>query len=341
MSKRNKIIALIVILMVSGSTFIRWYVFEIDAQTNVLLSLISSFVLFSTVVFFRKLYAYFDKVLPYDEGVFKRLIPQILITFVFLNLLTRLVLYLGIEIFRIEKFRFLVRSELTHLARVTGTVTQILAVGLLNLTHFTYYSIQKWQENQLKASNLEKEKSQVQFDNLKNQLNPHFLFNSLTSLDSLIQDDPALAREFLQQLSKVFRYVLKSKEKGLVSLETELGFIKNYVSLLKTRFADALVIVFDIADDTLDLQITPVTLQILIENATKHNVINESNPLRIEIKSEGDVLSISNNLQRKKQLETSNGQGLINLQTLYGFLSNREITVTETDQYFTVTIPLI
>lgn len=341
MKQKDKISAICVIILVCISSFMRWYVFEVDIKTNIILAIISIFVLSSTIVFFRNLYGYFDRVLPYDSGIAKRLVLQIIITFLFLSALTQLVLYLAIHVFTIEKFDYLVRIEFTHLAKVTGYVTQVLAVVLLNVAHFTYYSLQKWQENSLRASNLEKEKSQVQFDNLKNQLNPHFLFNSLTSLDSLIQENPLLAREFLQQLSKIFRYVLKSKEKGLVSLETELGFIKNYVSLLKTRFGKALQVNFEIAEDTLDLQITPVTLQILIENAIKHNIVNENNPLTICIKSEENTLSIENNVQKKKQVESSNGQGLLNLRTLYSFLSDREIEISENGEIFMVTIPLI
>ncbi|MBA4851997.1 sensor histidine kinase [Emticicia sp. BO119] len=248
---------------------------------------------------------------------------------------------MAIQIFKIEKFDYLVRTELTQLAKIAGYLAQLLIVVLLNVGHFTYYSLQKWRESALRASNLEKEKSQVQFDNLKNQLNPHFLFNSLTSLDSLIQENPPLARDFLQQLSKVFRYVLKNKEKGLVSLETELTFIKYYVGLLKTRFGESLQVEFMIKEDVLDLQIAPVTLQILIENAIKHNIINENNPLTIHIKSQEDTLLIENNIQKKKQVETSNGQGLINLKTLYSFLSNTAIEISTEKDIFLVKIPLI
>lgn len=341
MERKNKIAAAIVFGVVCISTFFRWYVFEVDNKTNLILAGISTCVLTCTIIFFRRLYSYFDKVLPYDSGIVKRLVLQILITFIFLNLVTQFVLYMATHIFRIEKFDYLVRTELTQLAKITGYFTQLLVVVLLNVGHFTYYSLQRWRESALRATNLEKEKSQVQFDNLKNQLNPHFLFNSLTSLDSLIQENPTLARDFLQQLSKVFRYVLKNKEKGLVSLETELTFIKHYIGLLKTRFGDALMVDFDIAEDTLDLQITPVTLQILIENAIKHNIINENNPLVIHIESNGDTLIIENNIQKKKQVETSNGQGLINLKTLYSFLSDREIVISEEGDVFSVKIPLI
>ncbi|GAB3507256.1 sensor histidine kinase [Emticicia fontis] len=341
MDKKNKILVVIVLIMVSVSTFIRWYFFDIDPKSNLILACISAAVFISSVLFFRRLYAYFDIVLPYDTGIARRLILQVIIMFIFVNIITQGILYAATNFFNITKVNYLVNKEFTPLAKITGYLSQTLLVILLNVGHFTYYSLQRWRESALRASNLEKEKSQVQFDNLKNQLNPHFLFNSLTSLDSLIQENPTLARDFLQQLSKVFRYVLKNKEKGLVSLETELTFIKHYINLLKTRFGESLRVDFDIAEDTLDLQITPVTLQILIENAIKHNIINESNPLTIHIKSEGDTLVIENNIQKKKQVETSNGQGLANLRTLYSFLSDKEIVINTEEDVFLVKIPLI
>lgn len=341
MERRNKILAVVVLALVSLSTFVRWYFFEVDNKTNLILACISTVVITSTILFFRRLYAYLDDVMPYDTGIARRLILQIVIIFIFITIISQGILYATTHFFNIAKLNYLVKYEFTQLAKIAGYVSQALFVILLNVGHFTYYSLQKWRESALRASNLEKEKSQVQFDNLKNQLNPHFLFNSLTSLDSLIQENPTLARDFLQQLSKVFRYVLKNKEKGLVSLETELTFIKHYVSLLKTRFGESLQVDYAIADDILDLQITPVTLQILIENAIKHNIINENNPLTIHIKSEGDTLLIENNIQQKKQVETSNGQGLINLRTLYSFLSDRGIIIGTDEDVFSVKIPLI
>jgi two-component system, LytTR family, sensor kinase len=337
MSKKNKIAGLVIFFMVFFSTFVRWYVFRIELKINLLLSLISGVVLTFTWLFFGKLYAYLDRVMPYDKGIFKRLFLQIIITFAFLSIVTRFVYAIGVNFI---PFQELVEKQFTNLAQFAGIFAEILMVVLLNVAHFAYYSLEQWRENALRATNLEKEKSHVQFDNLKNQLNPHFLFNSLTSLDSLIHENPTLASEFLRQLSKVFRYVLQNKEKGLVSLETELNFIKNYVALLKTRFGDSLTINFNISDEVLDKQIAPVTLQILIENALKHNVINQSNPLIINILNQENCLIIENKIQLKKQVETSNGQGLNNLKSLYGFLSEKKVLI-EQNEIFRVKIPLI
>lgn len=211
----------------------------------------------------------------------------------------------------------------------------------VNLGFFTIYFIDRWKDSLLYAQRLELEKSQVQFDNLKNQLNPHFLFNALTSLNSLIFENQQLASDFLQQLSRVYRYVLQNKDKNFVLLATEMEFISNYVKLLETRFAGALNINFDIQEQAKEKAIVPVTLQILIENATKHNVVDIAKPLRIDVISVGDYLVVSNNLQLKKKVETSNKQGLENLKSLYKFLTERPVVVEATDDRFYVKIPLI
>lgn len=192
-----------------------------------------------------------------------------------------------------------------------------------------------------RAAQLEKEKVQVQLDTLKNQISPHFLFNSLSSLDSLIDDNPVLARQFLQQLSKVFRYVLQHKDKAMVPLETELAFIENYISLLHTRFDGTFMVRCDVDDDMLDRQIVPVTIQILIENAIKHNTISEARPLTVTINTNDGYLTITNPVQRKRQVETANGQGLDNLKLLYSYLESRPVEIAEKDSVFRVRVPLL
>ncbi len=337
MQIEKRIIVSIIATMSTIAAFFRWYIFGFDPKNNVILFFISIIVLSTTYLFFSKTCLIFDKFMPYDAGIIKRLLLQILINLAFITIASRIAFVIGRGLL---PFDTIIEKEATNLAQVAGVTSEILIVTLLNVIHFAKYSLQKWRENALRATNLEKEKSQVQFDNLKNQLNPHFLFNSLTSLDSLIHENPTLASEFLRQLAKVFRYVLLNKEKGLVSLETELNFIKNYVALLQTRFGESLSINFNISDEVLDLQIAPVTLQILIENALKHNVVSQYNPLIINVLNQDNFLFIENPIQPKKQVETSNGQGLNNLKNLYSFLSEKEILVEE-KEVFRVRIPLV
>ena len=135
--------------------------------------------------------------------------------------------------------------------------------------------------------------------------------------------------------------MLQNKDKNFVPVQTELDFIENYVFLLRTRFQRALVIQFDISEAGRERAIVPVTLQILIENALKHNIADVERPLKIDVVTIGDYLVVSNNLQVRKLVETSNKQGLENLKSLYGFLTDRAVIVEQTDDRFAVKIPLL
>jgi len=192
-----------------------------------------------------------------------------------------------------------------------------------------------------KAQLLEKEKVVVLYENLKQQLNPHFLFNSLTSLSGLIETDPKLAGNFLDQMSKIYRYILLNRDRELVSLKEELNFVKVYFNLQKTRFRQGLQINMDVDPEQLHKSITPVTVQNLVENAIKHNIIDIDSPLVIEIFTETDYLIVRNNLQKKNMVETSNKQGLAGLKSLYHYLTPKPIVIEETEKYFVIKIPLI
>lgn len=194
---------------------------------------------------------------------------------------------------------------------------------------------------QTRAQALEKEKALVMYEGLKQQLNPHFLFNSLTSLSSLIRTNQKLAGAFLDGLSKSYRYILKSRNNEVVPLVDEIKFAEIYIKLQQTRFEKGLHININVGENFYDLRIAPVTLQHLIENAIKHNIIDDESPLVIDIFVEEDFLIVRNNLQRKNFVESSNKQGLINLQSLYHYLSGRPVEIMEDEKYFTVKIPLI
>lgn len=188
---------------------------------------------------------------------------------------------------------------------------------------------------------MQREQTAVKYDALRNQLNPHFLFNALTSLNSLIFENQQLASDFLQQLSKVYRYVLQNKEKETVSVSTELDFIAHYIFLLKTRFMNAIEFDIDLSQEAKEKEIVPVTLQILIENAVKHNIVSLTHPLKISITADDTFLIIENNVNRKVQVETSNKQGLENLKAFYRYLIDSPIDIKEMANIFTVKVPLI
>jgi two-component system LytT family sensor kinase len=228
---------------------------------------------------------------------------------------------------------------------VAAILTGNLFVVTINLALFGKEFFDNWKTELLRNERLQKERAEAQFESLKNQLNPHFLFNALTSLSSLIQDNPTLANDYVQQLSKVYRYVLQSREKEFVTLDTEVKFIANYFRLLKTRFQEGLFIEIAISDEALERLIVPVTLQTLVENAIKHNVINPQNPLQIKVCSEmlesAYYLVVENSLQKRTLVETSNKQGLARLQALYEHLSKHRIFIEETSEKFAVKVPLL
>lgn len=192
-----------------------------------------------------------------------------------------------------------------------------------------------------KAQALAKEKALVQYENLTQQLNPHFLFNSLASLGSLIRFDPKTASEFLEALSKMYRYILQSRERETVPLGDELAFAEHFLKLQQTRFGSALQAHFKVPPAYLERKIVPVTLQNLLENALKHNTLDADDPLVVEVLVENDRLVVRNNLQRRPVVETSNKQGLARLQSLYQYLSDVPMEMGEEGAFFVVKIPLL
>jgi two-component system LytT family sensor kinase len=193
------------------------------------------------------------------------------------------------------------------------------------------------EKEQLKIANL-----QSQLEALKQQVNPHFLFNSLNSLGALIEENPKQAGQFLEELSSVYRYLLRSNEQDLISLTTELDFIRSYFHLLKTRHGDGLELHLRVDEHYHHYQLPPLTLQLLVENAVKHNIILPEQPLVIEITTtaEGNVRVI-NNLQRKPSRVISNGVGISNILSKYQMLSQPSPTVHEHNGHFLVILPLI
>ncbi len=183
---------------------------------------------------------------------------------------------------------------------------------------------------------------QSQLDTLRNQVNPHFLFNSLNTLSSIIHDEPDLAVDFVQKLSKVYRYILEIREKDLIQLEDELKCIEAYKFLLKIRFGDNFSYEHNIEKENLKLFLAPLSLQILMENAIKHNIISKKKPLKIKLSmtEEGDLL-VQNNLQKKQLAVSSTKMGLQNIKSRYQMLTRKEVQVWEDENSFNVIIPLI
>jgi len=222
-----------------------------------------------------------------------------------------------------------------------ATVICVIAISLYAFFKGKLRKQQQIYQLETKAQTLEKEKALVMYESLKQQLNPHFLFNSLTSLSSLIRYDQKQAGDFLDGLSKIYRYILKSRDHETVLLTEEIKFVQTFIRLQQTRFNHGFAVNINIDEEFKHCKIPPVTLQNLIENAIKHNIIDDESPLVIDIYTEGSYIVTRNNLQKKNFVETSNKQGLLNLTSLYHYLSSKPVLITENEKYFFVKIPMI
>lgn len=226
----------------------------------------------------------------------------------------------------------------------------IIALGLYSSEFF-----KSWREAVRNEEALKREKLALQYESLKNQVNPHFLFNSLNSLSGLIGKDDEKATRFVKQLSDIYRYVLEHKDREVVSLDTEMNFVDNYINLMKIRFGDNLQISIDLPKEG-TAKIIPLSIQMLVENAIKHNIVSADKPLKIDIRNEGNsYLLVTNNLQKKSSIlrEESNEwekHGLKNIKSRYEYLSGGIFEVNgsteepfpeELNGNFVVKVPLI
>jgi sensor histidine kinase YesM len=207
------------------------------------------------------------------------------------------------------------------------------------IMHSREFLIQ-WRKSAVDAERSKKESVAAQYESLKSQVNPHFLFNSLNALTNLVYEDQDKAAKFIKQLSEVYRYVLDTREKEVVPIEDELRFLESYFFLQKIRFGENLKVENQLhAGSTM---LAPLALQLLVENAIKHNVVSADDPLTIKLYQEPDFVVVENSLQKKTTLgEKSNGMGIDNIKKRYQFLTTKEVLVVETTEKFIVKLPII
>lgn len=206
---------------------------------------------------------------------------------------------------------------------------------------YTIYYIKSKQDTKVKEQKVIAGTASAKFDALKNQLDPHFLFNSLNVLTSLIEENPDKAQQFTTSLSKVYRYVLEQKNKELVTVDEELKFARTYMSLLKNRFEDSIVFEIPEQANNPESKVVPLSLQLLLENAVKHNVVTSSKPLHIKIYETNGNLVVENNLQPKQILKKSSGVGLANIRQRYQLLTNKQVIINQKANSFAVAIPML
>jgi len=210
---------------------------------------------------------------------------------------------------------------------------------IVTLFSYSYNFFKHWKIAVIQSEQLKRESIILQYEALKNQVNPHFLFNSLNVLTSLIEKDKEASVNYVKQLSEVMRYVLEQSSSELVTAATELKFIESFVFLLKIRFGDNFKLSINVINK--DFFIVPVALQILIENAVKHNEISTENPLTVRIMEDKDYLIVENTILLRNHLPESNHIGLKSLQFQYDYLSDKKIEIQNNGQLFTIKIPKI
>jgi len=251
-----------------------------------------------------------------------------------------------VTMFLVRIFHRTVIDGLTYSAFLESEKLQLYFITLLititvSLFFHAFFFYQELQKNKVKEQKIIAGTASAKFDALKNQLDPHFLFNSLNVLTSLIEERPDNAQKFTTSLSKVYRYVLEQKNKALVTVDEELAFAKIYMSLLKMRFEDSIIFEVPEKASNPESKVVPLSLQLLLENAVKHNIVTAGKPLHIKIFEDNGNLVVENNLQTKQIVKKSSGVGLSNIMQRYQLLTNKKVNINKEAHSFAVSIPML
>jgi two-component system, LytTR family, sensor kinase len=272
---------------------------------------------------------------PWEKSAFKRLLIHLPVSIVYsvLTIYILMVLY--------NKYLCpLPPAQLEYLKRICIVVGLLFSL-ILMAVEIGMQFFNNWKSSLVEIEKHKTESTLAQLQNLKNQINPHFLFNNLSVLSSLVYKDQDKAVDFINQLSKVYRYLLDNRNSELVTLDNELTFIKSYNYLLQIRFDQNIIFSVNIPEDKLNKLIPPMALQMLIENAIKHNEISIDLPLTIAIFIEDNKLVIQNNLQLRTNPEESSKTGLQNIMDRFKFYTEKQLEIIESKDYFIVKMPLI
>jgi two-component system, LytTR family, sensor kinase len=303
-----------------------------------LLELVSCFCLFGIVglthIPFR---GYLEKRVDWSENPLKRFVLQSLLfagaSGLFVVLLRILWVWVRLQ-FQAELF-------LSFQSLMIDFLLLVVVVELTVLLEFSQYLLQKWNSSRIEMATFQKEKAQFNLELLRTQINPHFLFNNLNTLGSLIYIDQDKASAFLRKLSGVYRSILEYRDKEVITLEEELLFFNQYKDLLEIRFEKMLFFSVSIPDKLNAKKMIPLTLQMLVENAIKHNVLSLNRPLTISIECVDGYLLVENNFQPKESLEYSSGLGLKMIENRFAYLTKLPVLIDKTSAHFLVKLPLI
>jgi len=227
---------------------------------------------------------------------------------------------------------------------VVTTATLIIMICVVFITHVyeTVFLVKQAESDQLKKEQLERAKAEAELEALKNQVDPHFIFNSLNTLSHLIEERPEKAKLFNDNLAEIYRYILQNKARDLVFLKEEIEFVEHYFALLRIRFEDAVQLQLKVDDmESEQFLIPPISLQVLVENGIKHNEFSDLNPLKIDIQFGHESLVVKNEIRKKVLRKPASGIGLKNLDERYQLITAKRMVVDENEHEFIVTLPVL
>jgi two-component system, LytTR family, sensor kinase len=278
---------------------------------------------------------FINRKLKWPQNILKQLMIQLPISIVY----SAGIIYLSLLVYNtfvcslpIEK-----QESITSLSIIFGVLITLLIIAIQAGVSFFL----QWKQSIVDIEKHKKDALQAQYLSLKSQVNPHFLFNNLSVLSSLVYKNQDQAVDFINQLSKVYRYVLDQHSKEITEVKEELEFIESYIFLLKIRFGESLIFINKTDERCKNKLIPPMALQLLIENAIKHNIIRSDAPLKIELLSEDNYLVVKNNFQFRKPEEAESGTGLPNIISRYQYFTNEQVIIENDNKFFTVKIPLL
>ncbi len=273
------------------------------------------------------------KKFPWERSPVKHLVIEILA-------ITLYVCLFGLLLIGLRKaFPEYYKTANIQIPKIFDFLITLLITYFITCIHEAIFFYRQWKFHFSKSARLEKDNMEARYETLKSQINPHFLFNSLNSLSMLV-DDNKNATNYIQNLSEFLRYGLKSNNRELVLVKDEVKVVEKYILLQKTRFAENIEININIDERFYHYSLPPMTLQILVENCIKHNIISKNKPLKIDISAHNNAITVKNNLQLKSNVE-STGHGIKNIKARLAFFTNSELKITETKSEFKVVVPLL
>lgn len=322
----------IVIPLVGGLIFLIYFPFSHDISSyHPLLNMVRSIIVTALIWLGCKAIAtYLWEKYPWEKEPAKHLIIEVLAIISY-------TLIIGFLIYEFEKKFDLVNQERMNIE--VQIIVTILITLFITSIHEGIFFYRQWKFNFSKSVRLEKDNLEAKYQTLKAQINPHFLFNSLNSLQSYVEDNHR-ATEYIRNLSDFLRYVLKSRDREVVLIREEVEILEKYMNLQQMRFGRNLIFQLNIPDNFYHYALPPLVLQMLVENSLKHNIISKDKNLKISVFVENEFIVVENNLQKKNDVE-STGQGLANIIERYTYLTNKTVNIQETNSIFRVSVPMV